>query len=54
MNPEETMMKNRKMAISGVCPICGTKLFRISGQSNESVADQSQNSSPLRAQASFR
>jgi len=29
LNPEATVMKNKKPAISGVCPVCGTKLFRI-------------------------
>ena len=28
-NPQAMVMKNRKEAITGVCPICGTRLFRI-------------------------
>jgi len=32
MNPQETVMKNKKKAISGVCPICGTKLFRFGSE----------------------
>jgi len=28
-NPKKVMMKNGKGAISGICPKCGTKLFRI-------------------------
>jgi len=27
--PEEVTMKNGRPAIQGVCPDCGTKLFRI-------------------------
>ncbi len=29
--PEEVTMKNGRKAIQGVCPDCGTKLFRIEG-----------------------
>jgi len=28
-NPQEVTMKNGKAAISGVCSVCGTKVFRI-------------------------
>ena len=28
-SPEQTTMKNGKPAIRGVCPDCGTKIFRI-------------------------
>jgi hypothetical protein len=28
-NPKKVTMKNGKPAISGVCPICGNKVFRI-------------------------
>ena len=28
-NPRSITMKNGKPAIQGVCPICGTKVFRI-------------------------
>jgi len=31
-NPEAMVMKNRRPAIAGVCPVCGTKLFRIGEQ----------------------
>ena len=28
-NPQKVTLKNGKPAIRGVCPICGTKVFRI-------------------------
>jgi hypothetical protein len=28
-NPKEVEMKNGRPAIEGVCPVCGTKLFRM-------------------------
>lgn len=28
-NPRNIMMKNRRPAIQGICPTCGTKVFRI-------------------------
>ena len=28
-NPKSITMKNGKPAITGICPICGTKVFRI-------------------------
>ncbi len=28
-NPKNVVLKNGKPAIQGVCPICGTKVFRI-------------------------
>jgi len=28
-NPQEVIMKNGKHAVTGICPVCGTKLFRI-------------------------
>jgi len=28
-NPQAMIMKNRKEAVTGVCPVCGTRLFRI-------------------------
>jgi len=31
-NPQKMVMKNRREAITGICPICGTKLFRIGEQ----------------------
>ena len=31
-NPEEVIMKNKMKAMKGVCPICGTKVFRIIGK----------------------
>lgn len=30
-NPKEVTMKNGKKAMSGTCPVCSTKLFRIGG-----------------------
>lgn len=31
-NPEEVVMKNKMKAMKGVCPVCGTKVFRILGK----------------------
>jgi DNA-directed RNA polymerase subunit RPC12/RpoP len=31
-NPKEVTMKNGLVAIQGVCPVCGTKVFRIIGK----------------------
>lgn len=31
-NPEEVVMKNKMRAMKGVCPVCGTKVFRILGK----------------------
>ena len=28
-NPRRVMLKNRRPATQGVCPMCGTKVFRI-------------------------
>jgi len=28
-NPQEITMKNGRPATTGVCPVCGTKIFRI-------------------------
>jgi hypothetical protein len=28
---KNTTMKNGKKAVTGVCPVCGTKMFRIGG-----------------------
>jgi len=28
-NPKRIVMKNRRPATQGVCPTCGTKVFRI-------------------------
>ncbi len=28
-NPENVTLKNGRPAVRGVCPICGTKVFRI-------------------------
>tara|TARA_B100000959_G_C14845947_1_gene568013 strand:- start:221 stop:364 length:144 start_codon:yes stop_codon:yes gene_type:complete len=30
-NPESITMKNGKPATKGVCPTCGTKMFKIGG-----------------------
>ena len=32
---EEVTMKNGMMAMKGVCPVCGTKVFRIMGKKKE-------------------
>ncbi|GFP23526.1 hypothetical protein HKBW3S42_00309 [Candidatus Hakubella thermalkaliphila] len=29
VNPKEIVMKNGKPAVSGTCPSCGTKMFKI-------------------------
>lgn len=31
-DPELTTMKNGMKAAKGVCPVCGTKMFRILGK----------------------
>ena len=31
-DPEEVVMKNGMKAVKGVCPDCGTKVFRILGK----------------------
>ena len=31
-SPEETIMKNGMKAVKGVCPDCGTKVFKILGK----------------------
>ncbi len=28
-NPERTVLKNQRPATKGICPVCGTKLYRI-------------------------
>jgi Zn finger protein HypA/HybF involved in hydrogenase expression len=30
-DPKETTLKNGRKAVKGVCPACGTKMFRIGG-----------------------
>jgi hypothetical protein len=30
-NPQSITMKNGKPALSGTCPVCGTKVFKIGG-----------------------
>lgn len=30
-NAKNVTLKNKKPAVSGVCPVCGTKIFRIGG-----------------------
>ena len=30
-NPQQITMKNGKKALSGTCPKCGTKVFKIGG-----------------------
>lgn len=31
-NPKEIVMKNKMKAVKGVCPNCGTNVFRITGK----------------------
>ena len=31
-DPEEVVMKNKRRAMKGTCPVCGTKMFRILGK----------------------
>ncbi len=31
-NPQQVVMKNKMKAMKGVCPHCGTKVFRILGK----------------------
>ncbi|MBU3942082.1 MAG: hypothetical protein KKF74_04175 [Nanoarchaeota archaeon] len=31
-NPQQVVMKNKMKAMKGVCPHCGTKVFRIIGK----------------------
>jgi hypothetical protein len=28
-NAQSIILKNKKLAIQGICPVCGTKVFRI-------------------------
>ena len=28
-NAQPTVLKNKKPAIKGICPVCGTKVYRI-------------------------
>lgn len=28
-NPKKVILKNKRPAVQGVCPTCGTKVFRI-------------------------
>lgn len=28
-NPKNVTLKNKRPAVQGVCPVCGTKMFRI-------------------------
>jgi hypothetical protein len=30
-NPSNVTMKNGKPALTGICPVCGTKLYKIGG-----------------------
>ena len=30
-NPKQVTLKNKKKAIQGICPRCGTKVFRLGG-----------------------
>jgi len=31
-DPQDVIMKNGMKAVKGVCPVCGTKVFRIVGK----------------------
>ncbi len=31
-NPQEVVLKNGRKAIKGVCPVCGTTLYKILGK----------------------
>jgi DNA-directed RNA polymerase subunit RPC12/RpoP len=31
-DPKEVVLKNKMKALKGVCPVCGTKVFRIVGK----------------------
>ena len=31
-DPKDVVMKNGLKAVKGVCPVCGTKMFRIIGK----------------------
>lgn len=31
-NPKKVIMKNKMKALKGICPRCGTKVFRIVGK----------------------
>ena len=38
-NEKQVTMKNRRQALSGVCSVCGTKMFKIGGsKSGDSIA----------------
>lgn len=44
-DPQEVTMKNGRPAMKGVCPVCGTAIFRIgSGSSSASTASTASNS----------
>lgn len=32
VNPQNVVMKNQMKAITGTCPVCGTRVFRIVGK----------------------
>lgn len=34
-DPKDVVMKNGMKAIKGVCPVCGTKMFRIVGKAKK-------------------
>jgi hypothetical protein len=39
-NPDSTVMKNGRSAVAGICPICGTRLFRIGEAAAESSSQR--------------
>src|ERR687898_3116312 len=39
-NEKQVTMKNRRQALSGVCSVCGTKMFKIGGSEGSIAAKQ--------------
>jgi Domain of unknown function (DUF5679) len=37
-NEKQVTMKNRRQALSGACSVCGTKMFKMGGSSEGSIA----------------
>jgi hypothetical protein len=44
-DPQEVTMKNGRPAMKGVCPVCGTAIFRIGSGSSSSASTASTASS---------
>ena len=34
-NPKDYLMKNKRLAVRGICPDCGTKVFKIKGMARK-------------------